>query len=195
MKLHYMGKYNLDENSLPNGEHKKNAVKFKEPANIKKLAVVMNLAAFMIVVLLFVFIFLRFKGISFLDNILDFYIGCVLPLLILFPHEILHAICFKKDVYLYTNFKQGMLFVFGPEDMSKSRFIFMSLLPNIVFGFIPFILGMIFSWLGAAIFGAIAISSGAGDYMNVFNAIVQMPKGSRVYMYGVHSFWYMPDEQ
>lgn len=195
MKLHYMGKYNLDENSLPNGEHKKNAVKFKEPENIKKLAVVMNLAAFMIVVLLFVFIFLRFKGISFLDNILDFYIGCVLPLLILFPHEILHAICFKKDVYLYTNFKQGMLFVFGPEDMSKSRFIFMSLLPNIVFGFIPFILGMIFSWLGAAIFGAIAISSGAGDYMNVFNAIVQMPKGSRVYMYGVHSFWYMPDEQ
>lgn len=195
MKLHYMGKYNLDENSLPNGEHKKNAVKFKEPENIKKLAIVINVAAFVIVILLFVFIFLRFKEISFLDNILDFYIGCVLPLLILFPHEFLHAVCFKKDVYLYTNFKQGMLFVFGPEDMSKSRFIFMSLLPNIVFGFIPFILGMIFSWLGAAIFGAIAISSGAGDYMNVFNAIVQMPKGSRVYMYGIHTYWYKPDEQ
>ena len=36
-------------------------------------------------------------------------------LLILFPHELLHAVCFKNDVYLYTNFKQGMLFVVGTE--------------------------------------------------------------------------------
>lgn len=58
--------------------------------------------------------------------------GCILPMLTLFPHELLHAVCFKEDVYLYTNWKQGMLFVVGPESMSKSRFIFMSLLPNIV---------------------------------------------------------------
>lgn len=52
--------------------------------------------------------------------------------MIIFPHELLHALCFKKDVYLYTNLKQGMLFVIGTETMSKGRFIFMSMLPNII---------------------------------------------------------------
>ena len=31
------------------------------------------------------------------------------------------------------------LFAVGPEDMSKGRFIFMSLLPNVVFGIIPYL--------------------------------------------------------
>ena len=30
MKLHYMGKFNGDAETLPRGEHKPNAVKFKE---------------------------------------------------------------------------------------------------------------------------------------------------------------------
>lgn len=45
--------------------------------------------------------------------------------LTLIPHEILHAICYKKDVYMYNDFAHGLMFVVGTEDMSKSRFIFM----------------------------------------------------------------------
>ena len=112
----------------------------------------------------------------------------------LFPHEILHAVCFKEDVYLYTNFKQGMLFVVGTETMSKSRFIIMSLLPNLIFGFIPYIIAMIIpsaSILGA--FGAVSICMGAGDYYNAIHALVQMPKGSRTYLHKFNSFWYIPE--
>lgn len=115
-------------------------------------------------------------------------------MLTLFPHELLHAVCFKEDVYLYTNWKQGMLFVVGPESMSKSRFIFMSLLPNIVFGFVPYIIGMIFPQLTFLLaFGTVSIGMGAGDYYNVFNAATQMPKGAKTYLYKFNSFWYMPE--
>lgn len=86
-----------------------------------------------------------------------------------------------------------MLFVTGPEAMSKGRYIFMSLLPNLIFGFIPYIIAMIFPSLGfIGVFGAISISGGAGDYYNIFNAITQMPKGSKTYLHQFNSYWYMP---
>ncbi len=128
-----------------------------------------------------------------LEGSVQLFIGCLCSMLVLFPHELLHAVCFKKDVYLYTNWSQGMLFVVGPEDMSKARFIFMSLLPNIVFGFLPYILGMIFpKYLFLLSLGVLSAGMGAGDYYNVFNALTQMPKGARTYLYKFNSYWYMP---
>lgn len=187
MKLHYKGKFTGDVESLPHGEHKPGAVKFKEPEDPKKLAWIANGLALAMYVVLFLIFFMRGEFDSY--SVL----GCVLALLSVFPHEFLHGICFKENVYLYTNLKQGMLFVVGPEDMSKGRFIFMSLFPNLVFGFIPFILYLINPQLNVSgSFGLIAIPMGAGDYLNVFNAVRQMPKGARTYLYGFHSYWYMP---
>ena len=118
-----------------------------------------------------------------------------LYLLSLVPHEFLHGLCFRGDVYMYQNLKHGMLFVVGPERMSKGRFIFMSLLPNIVFGFIPFALFLIDPKLRIlGTFGLISIASGAGDYINVYNALTQMPRGAWTYLYGFHSYWYLPEE-
>ena len=68
------------------------------------------------------------------------------------------------------------MFVVGPEDMSKVRFIFMSLLPNLVFGLIPYVIFLAFPeqrFLGTL--GALCLGMGAGDYYNVFNALTQMP--------------------
>ena len=125
---------------------------------------------------------------------MEFMIGSILAVLVLFPHEFLHGICFKGDVWLYTNFSKGMLFVVGPEDMSKAHFVFMSLLPNIVFGFIPFIVFLFFPKLTIlGVFGALSIAMGFGDYINVFNAITQMPKGAKTYLSGFHSYWYKPE--
>lgn len=192
MKLHYKGKYDLNPDSLPHGEHKEGAVKFKEAEDSKKLGIIANIAATVITVVLAVFAFLRAKD-YILEGSIQLFVGCICSMLILFPHELLHAICFKKDVYLYTNWSQGMLFVIGPEDMSKGRFIFMSLLPNIVFGFVPYIIGMIFpQYLFLLSLGTLSIGMGAGDYYNVFNAATQMPKGARTYLYKFNSYWYMP---
>ena len=119
--------------------------------------------------------------------------GWLLSMAILLPHELLHAVCFKRDVYLYTYRQQGMLFVVGPEDMSRGRFVFMSLLPNLVFGLVPYLVGMVFpQWYFLLIWGALALGMGAGDYYNVFNALTQMPRGARTYLYQFNSWWYMP---
>ncbi len=200
MKLHYKGKYDLNPESLPHGEHKPGAVKFKEVDNSAKLALIANGIALIILIPMFIFAVVRAYGNlanAFTDNLIYvsgiIFVTGIATFPFLFIHELFHALCFKEDVYMYTNWKQGMLFISGTEDMSKGRFVFMSLLPNIILGVIPYIIGMIFPELFfLAAFGALMTSSGAGDYYNVFNAITQMPKGARVYMYCFNSYWYLP---
>lgn len=191
MKLHYKGKFDKNPESIPTKPHKPNCVKFKEPNSSKKLALAVNLIATPVMLIFYIPILLSdFHGAS-SQSIW----ALLLFLLGLFPHEILHALCFKEDVYLYTNFSHGMLFVVGPEDMSKSRFIFMSLLPNIVLGFIPYLIYVMNpTWTMLGVFAALNITAGSGDYLNVFNAITQMPKGSRTYLHQLNSYWYIPEE-
>lgn len=189
MRLHYMGKYDLDPSSLPCGEHRSGAVKFREAADSKALSLIANGLALVLLAVFGVLMYLRIGR----DMLQSLALGAGLSLLCLFHHELLHGVCFREDVYLYTNWKQGMLFVVGPEDMSKGRFIFMSLLPNLVFGFIPYALAMVWprlTVLGA--FGLVSITMGAGDYYNVYNALTQMPKGARTYLYQFNSWWYLP---
>ena len=187
MKLIYKGKFDGNPESIPHGEHKPGAVKFREPEDTKKLGMIANSIAAVIAVVAIAGLIIRggARAVSIA--------GMLMSYLTLFPHEILHALCFKNEVYLYTNLKDGMMFVTGPEDMSKARFVFMSLLPNIVFGFVPYILFMINPhWKILGTMGAMCISMGAGDYLNVFNALIQMPKGARTYLYSFNSWWYMP---
>lgn len=143
MKIYYKGKYDLNPESLPHGNHKPGAVMFNEPKDSKTLSVLLTKISLIIIVVLGIMAIIRCKN-YLMNSFWQIFSGCITPLFILFPHEILHAICFKEDVYLYTNLAQGMVFVTGIETMSKSRYIFMSLLPNIIFGLIPYIIGMIF---------------------------------------------------
>ena len=87
-----------------------------------------------------------------------------------------------------------MLFVVGTEDMSKARFVFMSLLPNLVFGFLPYLIYLMTGQAVLGTLGTLAIGMGAGDYYNVFNALTQMPRGARTYLHQFNSYWYMPEE-
>lgn len=200
MKLHYMGKYNLNPESLPHGEHMPSAVPFREAKDSKQLAVIANIGAVLIMILLAIPAAIRYRAFyggfsleDFPDLFLGLFVGAVISLVTVFPHELLHAVCFKEDVYLYTNLRQGLVFVIGTETMSKFRFVFMSALPNVVFGVVPYILGMIFPnlvWLLS--FGILAVGMGAGDYYNIFNALTQMPKGARTYLYQFNSYWYIP---
>ena len=191
MKLHYMGKYNLDPQSLPHGEHQEGAVKFKEASDSKTLSKIATIISVVIILVLGVVAIVRAKGILRV-NAWQALLGLWVSLIVLFPHELLHAICFKGDVYLYTNWSQGMLFVIGPETMSKARFVVMSLLPNIVLGIVPYVVGMIIPNVFLLTFGVMTTSMGAGDYYNVFNALTQMPKGARTYLYEFNSYWYIP---
>ena len=190
MKLIYKGGFDGNVENLPAREHMPGATKFKEFDNPTKLAIFMNILAMIVAVIFVAFVVIYGEYSDWMP------LGALLSMVVLFPHEILHAICFKGEVCLYTNWSKGMLFVVGTEDMSKARFVFMSLLPNLVFGFIPFIIFVFVpQWSALGMFGAICISMGCGDYYNVFNALTQMPKGARTYLHKFNSYWYMPEDK
>lgn len=193
MRFHYAGKYDGKESSLPQREHPENAVPFKEPEDTKKLSIIANIGAIGVMLILAIpFGLLGRKYI--VTHSMGMAIGSVCSMLTLIPHEFLHALCFKGDVYMYNNLSQGLLFVVGTEDMSKGGFIWMSMLPNLVFGFVPYLFFLLRpEFLGLGMLGMICVGMGFGDYINVYNAITQMPKGAMTYLCGMHSFWYIPD--
>lgn len=194
MIFHYAGKYDGDDSKLPQKEHHKNAVAFKEVENTKKLSLIANIGCIVIMVILAIpFVMLMKQYMP--SHVIWLIVGGICGPLSLLPHEILHALCYQHDVYMYNDLSHGLMFVVGTEDMSKSRFIFMCLCPNIILGFIPYIIFLIFpNFVGFGLFGLICIGMGFGDYINVYNAIKQMPKGAKTYLCGMHSYWYMPDE-
>ena len=187
MKILYKGKYNGDPASLPQREHPEGAVQFREPDDMKKLAILINIVACVIMIVLIAVV-------EWLSDI-DFYMywfAFAVHLALMFPHEFLHAVWFRREAEVYTNLKQGMLFVSGTEDLSKSRFVFMSLFPNLLFGVVPFVVFLLFPQFPLlGLIGALNIGAGAGDYMNVFNCLTQVPKGAKVYNSGMHTYWYL----
>ena len=195
MILKFKKGFKGDYNTLPQRKVE-GAVQFKEPDNLSTFSLIMNAVALMLFVGLIIPAFVIAGGfMEFINNYPLHIFPVFAAFLLIIPiHEILHASCFRGEVEFYTCLRKGMCFVVGTESMSKARFVFMSLLPNIVFGFIPYILFLIFpSQLWLCVLGAMAVSSGAGDYINVFNALTQMPKGSKCFMSGMHSYWYMDD--
>jgi hypothetical protein len=190
MKLHYAGKYSGNPDDLPYLEHEPGAVQFKEAKDLKQLSKIMFIVALVIIAALLVLTWLR-AG--------EYFIGSgsvILYLLTIIPHELLHAICYKGDVYLYQNLGRGMVFVSGAERMIKNKFIFKCLLPVTLLGFIPYILFMINPELRTlGTLGALVIGSAAGDFYNVFNALRQTPKDAWIYNHKENTFWYIPGKQ
>lgn len=197
MKFHYKKQFNGDLDSLPKHPHESGAVKFKEPDDMKRLSIILNIISFSLFFVLLVLDYTLYREFDLLS--ISTFLGLVLSVVVSVPHEFLHGICFKGDVDFYTALDKGMMFVTGTESFSKARFVFMSLLPNIIFGFIPWILGLIFQdWpisMALVSLGTFAIAQGAGDYYNVYHAITQMPKGSRCYMSGMNTYWYIPNSK
>ncbi len=201
MKLVYKGNYTGEE-QLPKGELPAGAVKFIEPETPEELtktalrfAVPAVLSIGLVVLLSAVFS----GGVKL--NLLSPYLflGIGLFFFALLPHELLHAVCFGKDheVELYIAPKNRMLFVVCVQPVSKRRFIFMSLLPNLVLGWAPLLAWAVLPYGGAHSnllfsFSVMAILGGIGDYLNVFNALRQMPKGSMQQLSGFNSYWFMP---
>ena len=155
-KFIFNGKYDGDENTLPQREHPEGYVPFVEPDENKfsKICTYGGLA-----------IMLAFAAVAFVRGAeqlksmkYPILIAMLLFAISAIPHEFLHALCFKETVYMYSALKKGLIFVIGTEDFDKGRFIFMSIFPSIVFAFIPYIIGMVFPKLAVlAVFGAMGI--------------------------------------
>lgn len=193
MKLTFRREFKGDLSVLPIREVE-GAVPFKEPESMGKLSLIANGIALVLIILVLIPIFLLHGRDLFSAHFPQVLLAMILSLAIIPAHELLHAICFRENVDFYTYFRKGLCFVVGTESMTKKHFVFMSLLPNLVFGVLPYALFFVFPsqiWLG--VFGAFNIGAGGGDYINAFNALTQMPKGSLCFMSGMHSYWYRPE--
>lgn len=200
MNLTYKGICN-DFAALPKGELPDNAVKFNEPdtANALTAAMVLVMIPVGAVIALFFGLSFLLHGGGRLDfSSFGFFGALAFHLASFLPHEFLHAACFgKAPTDFYISPKNMVLFVVSTSPISKRRFIWLSLCPNIFLGWIPLLVWVFVPVGGVAgtiIFAAAAMNvlSGAGDYMNVFNAARQMPTGSFHQHSGMNSFWFLP---
>ena len=193
MKFHYGGLYRTEADFKSEEKHVEGEVPFKEPGHAK-FAIIANAGCFLLFIILCVIIY-HMQGIDPMNFWKSLGPGALIAMITLLPHEFIHATCFKEDVYLYINLAKCLLFVHGTESMTKKRFIIMSLLPNIIFGLIPFCIFLLnrnLYLIGVA--SSYCLAMGFGDYINVFNALTQMPKNAKTFLSGFHSYWYVENQ-
>lgn len=198
MQLIFKGMLKGSFDDLPEGGLKEHpdAVPFKECTDQKKLEAGMTIASVVAMLIMLAAV----KAVMSANGVISsgssgFNIGFIVSLLTMVPHELLHAVCFRGTVYMYIWNVIGM-FVYCPEPISKRRFVFMSMLPNLVFGFIPFIIFLAAPQLEIlGVMGGFCIAMGVGDYYNIFNGLTQMPRDSVCFMEKQSTYWYMPEEK
>ena len=122
----------------------------------------------------------------------------VLGWVLTYAHEFIHAILYPKKSMktIWKVPEQGAVFVYCDAMVSKSRFVVISLAPVVILGIIPFLIWYIIApvlsreWnIGILMIIWRMTFAAIGDYANVFNAIRQVPKGAKVFNYGMHSYW------
>ena len=88
------------------------------------------------------------------------------------------------------------MFVVNVEEKTKFSKISEFLFPNLILGFIPFIIAIIFPQLKILGFFAIPnIVIGTADYMNIFRFLRYIPNGAKIYTHiDDGEFWYIPEE-
>ena len=196
MKLIFKGKFkSYDE--LPKNELPENAVKFKEPSSF--LGLNLLAVAFAVPVMILLIVLAGTRNANFFEYNFP---GFITALLLCVPHELIHGMCAGRDadVYMYYSLKHLMMFVLTPVPMSKTRFILFSAMPSLLLGWLPFLIGLVFFptlpfgkfIMAVGFYGAIM---GSGDCINIFNAAVQMPKGSLTMLSGMNSYWYLLDDK
>lgn len=198
MKLIFKGKFTTYD-ALPKGELPENAVIFKEPKTMTgvNLMAILFMMPTLIAMFILAAVFGKFE--TFAAYNLH---GLLISLILLVPHEFIHAVFMGRDaeVFMYYSLKHMMMFVITLSPMTKARFIVMSFMPAFILGWIPFLVGLLCFPAQSAAGGIIMTAGfycaimGGGDFMNMFNAAVQMPKGSLTQLSGMHSYWFMPEK-
>lgn len=185
MKIHFCGKYNGDENTLP---HKDNAKGFliKTPPS----RFINSLVYKLVLICFFCIPFSLMLKESLEKNIFQILSGIICGYLSLYLHELLHALCFKEDVFCYFNFTKGKAFVIGTEYMKRSKYIMTCMLPNFILGIIPYFIFLIFqNYVFLGVYGIVCLITGFNDFCNIYNVLKYTPKNSVIYLSGLSAYY------
>lgn len=182
-EIHFC-KFNGDRSTLPQREYMAGSIPFSKTGSQRELQKYILTRGTLIGTLLYTVV------LNYTTNLESGgELGFIFAFLSMFIRPILHAICYKTDVYLLVNTIRLSIVVYGLEDMSKTRFVIMNLMPDIIFGVIPFILFLIFPhYPSLGTFGAANLALGVGDFRNSTYVIKQMPKRAKMNFYQSHSY-------
>lgn len=200
MKFVWVGSIS-SEKKFPVANLPSNTVPFREPQTESEMLI--KGLIFMVFLLFVCIIFLLIKkhkqgNVKFNRKLIP--VGIILGLVAILPHELLHAIAYPKGATIEIGIIPRNLVAFAVSTipMTKFQFIFMSILPSLILGLIPLIIFLIVPPKHRAIitilfiFGCMCLCGSYPDYLNIFNAIIQMPKGALTQLSGFHSYWYIP---
>ena len=200
MKLSFKG-YCPDMTALPKGDLPENAVKFIEPENEEALIKAMLPYTIPPLLVIGFALSIRFLLHGSLGIVLNYWWVYLAYLLLFFlaaaVHELMHAIWFPKGAAVELYITHALWFVHSTTPVSKTRFITLCLFPNIILGLIPLVVWIFIPLsppIGTILFAlsGTMFLSGCGDYLNSWNAIQQMPKGSMQQLSGLNSYWFIP---
>lgn len=150
----------------------------KENIQVKAIPI-----AILLVVMCNIILFVKIFKFSLITNPIFILIGVLIGGLLLFIHELLHAIVYPKKATVTIGFVKPISFVaLGSYPMSKIRFIIMCLLP-LILGIIPLVLFVLFndSILCNIMFGMMCIGI-ISPYPDIYNVlkVINVPKGKKV---------------
>lgn len=187
MKLCFHNK--IDKSKLPyKKDNNGKIIDIKK--NEKQIALSKNIIRLILIITLLVPFFKVSKEII-THKLLDFFIACFIGYFSIYIHELLHAICYKKEVFIFIDFFKGKAFTIGVEDMSKAKYIFTSLLPNVLLGIIPYVIFLVNDEaIFFGVYGALCLIMGYQDFFNIYNVIKYTPHKSKIYLSGENAYWH-----
>lgn len=203
LNITYSGKFENEKQLIRNDKLPQKAIQFKEGKKIEDIYNLGFILESLIIIPIIIITIVRIQGIDGYIN-LNLKTGIIIAVTILinyilkFLHEYIHAMLYpiksKKTIWKYTS--KGSYFIYCNTQISKKRFIVISLAPMIVLGIIPFIVWLFIAdkieltiSLVYVFLTWIMIFFSMGDLVNVYNTIKQVPKNAKVFNYGLHSYW------
>ena len=185
MKIRYRGSFDGKVASLPPAQPVEGAERVIEPGRPRELVRKTNIGAAILFAVLLVLVILR-GGLGALHLG-----GVVLALLVVLPRELLRAVFYREECWFYLNFQDSMPFITGSEHMSRTRFLLLTLVPDLLFGLIPLVLFFIWPELKVlGTMGLICLPMGFGDYLLAWLVLRQVPSDAMVYRQYFHTYWY-----
>ena len=131
-------------------------------------------------------------------TILTFAVLLTSLVLLTYIHKFLHALFYPKKAMktIWKSSKQGAYFVYCDALLNKNRFIILCAALAVILGIIPFIIWyMLADYIAMPYSLAVVFTTwvmtilAIGDYANIYNCVRQVPKGAKVFNYGMHSYW------
>lgn len=201
--IHWKGKYKSEEDLIQNEKLPNNSVQFKEGENISQAFGLGLLLELPLIIPIIIITIMRFKSMNIILDMniktgIVFAITIIIMQLLTYIHEIIHAMFYskkaEKTIWKYP--EQGAYFIYCNEKVSKIRFIILCIAPTVILGIIPFFIWLLFANkipmpfnLSFVFITWIMIIMSMGDFTNIYNAIRQVPKGAKIFNYGLHSYW------